>query len=353
MSEEKKKKKTSDILPLIAAGGIVLVFAIALVVHGMWPHYFGATVDDLEKVDLAQTPKAIAHDLPASTVRDKEVIVELRHTVIGYESAKFSWYESADQVSSMRLVAPHEHHEKGKKEGDDREQSRAGKLETYLPGVEHGTREWGLVRFEASESGDVSFRVKSILASSSHAPNPNFDKQVDAARQVLMAVAFDVPPKLSHKELADLLGAGYPLADVAKLDPTVDKRTGFRAIATQFPGAIQSSDDSMRIPVDHPMLRDMQFRWKTPWNGGVDRLAIEFHSLAAFADRRATFIACVETKTGGPGATRGSKSGFVFRADAGDAGIELDVTPTNFETTISHVDAKSIATMIQTIDACR
>jgi len=91
-------------------------------------------------------------------------------------------------------------------------------------------------------------------------PNPLFATQVEAARQVLVAVAFDIPPTVSKQELADTLGAGYPLAVIATVDPLAPQQSTVSALSAKLPAALVERD-GIRVPIDHTVVTEAMLRW--------------------------------------------------------------------------------------------
>jgi hypothetical protein len=160
--------------------------------------------------------------------------------------------------------------------------------------------EWGTVKFDLRDE-DISFHVV-------RKSNPIAARQVDAARQVLLEAAFGIPVRASKKELADVLGAGYPLADIGAIGPATSLDDARASILAKCPGALEEDRGmgyaSWTIPVDHPLLTSVRLHWSdksvSAWLDGnqalADCLGTELRALEvgtdAFARTLDTVAAC-------------------------------------------------------------
>lgn len=292
MAEKEKETRLEKVAPIAIPAVIVVVFAAVIVSINVWPHYFGATAENIANVDLAATPKALAKAMPASEARSDEVRVKFRHTVVGFEETRFYWEHASDHVSRMKIVPEREEEDgkKGKRERDTSPKSLEGRLASWVPGVDHGSYRWGPVKLAASDDGELSFTVESSF--DDHSVNSMFAKQVEAARQVIVATAFEIPPTLSAKELADALGSGYALADVAKIDVTLPKTQALAAIRAQFPASLVE-ESKVRVPIAFLGLRNVTIRWSS--SSRPPRL--EFSTTSALQGAVASLQTCVSAKT--------------------------------------------------------
>jgi hypothetical protein len=292
LGEKEKESRLEKVAPFAIPAVIILVITTVLVTVNVWPHYFGATAEDVANVELAATPKAFAKTIPQAQVRGDEVRVKLRHTVVGFEEARFYWEHSSDQVSRMKLVPEREKDDgkKGKLEHDTRPKSLEGRLANWAPGIDHGSYRWGPVKLAASDDGELSFTIEHA-SSDDHTVNSMFAKQAEAARQVIVATAFEIQPTLSAKEIADALGSGYPLAEVAKIDVTSRKAQALAAIQAQFPASIVE-ESKVRIPVAFPGVRNITIRLSSQ-----SRPRLEFSTTTALQNNVAPLQTCVNAKT--------------------------------------------------------
>ncbi len=311
----------------------------------------GATAEDLASVALDQTPKALARALPAADARRDEVNVELRHGVTSFEKATFRWNDSADHVSRISLHAAREEEEPHKKkEGSSAPRNLAGKLDDVLPGVtETGKREWGLVRFDASTNGDLSFEVNGSAAN--HQPNRLFARQVEAARQILVEVAFDVPHTVSKQELADTLGTGYPIKELAAINPAAPQADTVRALTSKLAAAIEEPE-GVSVPIDHVVVSSARLRWSAFRSRQFE---LSFRPRRSFKDHRAAFIACLESHTGAPALHDGPIAVVRFGAQPlVQRGIQINVTEDTVKTFTydAGADVPTFSALIGAMDAC-
>jgi hypothetical protein len=290
--------------------------------------------------------------LPAANERRTEVKVELRRGVTSFENATFSWNESPDHVSRIALHAAREEDPSShKKEGSNGPRNLAGKLDDVLPGVtDAGKREWGPVRFDASSDGDLRFEVKSSLGD--HQPNPLFARQVEAARQILVEVAFDVPPTASKQELADTLGTGYPIKELASVDPSAPRVDTVRALTSKLAAAVED-DEGVRVPIEHAVVSSARLRW-SPFRSR-SHFELSFRPRRSFKDRRAAFIACLEGHTGTPALHDGPIAVVRFGSEPlVRQGIQINVTEDTVETFTYDAGASvpTYSALIAAMDAC-
>ncbi len=350
MSEEKTEGPS-----FVAVVGLaVLLLAGALAIGELprlYRQHYAATPEDLARVALDTTPKGLAGTLHAAKEQRTEVKVELRPGITSFENATFRWDESPDHVSRISLHAVREEDEPhGKKEGTNAPRNLAGKLDDVLPGVsKEGHREWGPVRFDASSDGDLSFDVKSSL--NDHQPNPLFARQVEAARQILVEVAFDVPHTVSKQELADTLGTGYPIKELASIDPRAPQADSVRALTSKLAAAIEDSEGVL-VPIEHVVVSAAHLRW-SPFRSHFE---LSFRPRRSFKDHRAAFITCLEGHTGTPALHDGPIA--VVRFAPGDPlvvqGIQINVTADTVETFTYDAGASipTYSALIAAMDAC-
>lgn len=298
------------------AAGMTLAILAPIGVYEIYAHHFGATVDDIAKVDLAQPMSAVERQLPATHEHGSRIETRFRHAVPGFESAQIRFDDEVHCAYSIELERVHEKPHGDKKEGA--EVTLAQKLERVLPGVDaNGEWSWGAVTFRASES-ELMFKVKP------DASNPAFHVMVDAARQVLLAVAFDRPTPSPIADLQATLGVGYPLSAVSAIDWTQDFTSHESELRTRFPSGTSRSG-SLDIPVDHPAVRSVMLEWG---RGRLDRLRIKPRTTNAAP----TFGACASTKLPASARTRD------------DHEIRVDVAKSS---------TADLAATLAAIDACR
>jgi hypothetical protein len=152
--------------------------------------------------------------------------------------------------------------------------------------------------------------------------------RVDVARDVLLSIAFGVPCKHSDKEIADTLAMGYPIADVARTQPTLE------AMMAQFPGATHDTEllgnEGVTVPLMHPLVESVSLSWP------------------ALADYRlhVWFKIPRELKEQG-------LDGFAACIAKQPASSLLNVTAgEGLRTVASATDPKAFASLLQAIDVC-
>ena len=268
---------------LAIPAGITAAIIATVGGYELYEHQLGATVDDIAKVDLAQPMSAVERRLPATHEHGSRIETRFRHDVPGFESAEIRFDDGVNCAYSIELERAHEQERHGdKKEGA--EVSSQQKLERFLPGVDaNGEWSWGAITFRTSET-TLMFKVKP------DATAPAFHKVVDAARQVLLAVAFDRPTPTPIAELQATLGVGYPISTVSALDWTQDFESHQRELRERFPSAASRSH-SLDIPIDHPAVRSVMLEWGS--KGRLDRLRAKPRNAGAAPT---TFASCVNAK---------------------------------------------------------
>jgi hypothetical protein len=347
MAEE--KKGPSLVVIVVGTFAVLGVMIATPELFRMYELHRAATPENLARVALDQTPKNLARSLPASDDERTQVKVLLRPGV-SFTSATFSWSESPDHVSKISLRAAEQEERAQKKSGANVSRSLGPKLDDVLPGVDdRGEREWGAVTFKASAGGDLEFEVKAVAAENQ--PNRLFARQVEAARQILVEVAFGVPHTLSKEELADTLGTGYSIKELAAVDPTAPLIHAVRALTSKLPAAIEDRN-GVRVPIDHALVSSATLRW-SPFRSHFE---LSFRPRRSFKDRRAAFVACLEARTGAPALQDGPIA--VIRFAPGDPlvikGIQLNVTADTVETFTYDAgpDVPTYSALIAAMDAC-
>jgi hypothetical protein len=283
----------------------------------------GARVDDLARARLDVTPDQLAVALPASRVEHHhEVETHLRHDVPEFEEVSFTFCGQTQHVCGMRLERVKEREDNGKKAGHDDGLDR--RFAAQLANASENEMKRGNISFRLSPT-DLAFDVDRKKVDDARE-----DTEVAVARDVLLSIAFGSPPKHTDREIADALGTGYPVADVARASVTRDKQT-MDALLTQFPGSTLK-DKSIRIPLVHPLVEDVEPRWTTNWDTTALYLHVGFHMTKAYRDRRA-LAACI--------AKQPAADLLEVRDNYGLATVDESTDPKNF------------ASLLQAVDACR
>lgn len=344
MAEEKKTSTGRTLalgaLPLVVVAGIAAV-AVS------WHHVHGATPQQLMDEPLSRTPKQLARDLPSTELRGTTVRVDFRHGTAGpYERADFEW-------SSRATDAPYEMHLRPERHESNASAAEAlAGLRRHFHALENGEHKWGSVSVGVEEDGDVSFSIDRTL---NRKPNPLFDRQIEAAKEVVLNAAFDLPLKVSAREVADVLGSGYALSEVAQLDLSVPVESAAKTVTAKFPATLVSRSSEVEIPLDHPLMTKLQIAWNNQPSGSVRTLAL--YANEAYANSRQTLEACLEKKVGPPVVTvtdyAAGRKNYTFTFGA--AALSLELEDTVFDVTIvsNPLDRAAFAAMLQALDGCR
>ncbi len=343
MSSEEKEKKTDDgkggaIMGVL--GLLVVVGVVATILVG--PHVYGATPMQLMDEPLARSPKQFAHDLPLTSQRGSTVVVSFRKGAAGeYEKAEVEWGTgNSDAPQSMRIRA-----ERGAKIGDDIATVLKRRLRTFRD----GRYRWGPVTIRARDDGDVSWEVDRQVGGK---PNPLFDRQSEAARQLVLNAAFEIPLRLSDREIADALGTGYSPAALAKFDLGTTVENAAAAVRAAFPAMQPSGSSSFYVPLDHPLVEKVQLSWQNRAGGRMSSFSLS--TSPSYAGSRAALESCLEKKLGVPvtDVTDYAAGRKEYAFEVGKIRLRLRDTSLSVSAE-SPVDAASFAALFQTLDGCR
>jgi hypothetical protein len=344
--DEKKKKDRDWVTPLIM-GVIFIPVAGGALWEACGSHVYGTTPADLEAVSLEGTPKQLGKALSWTSVSSSSVRATFR---VGpgkpYRYAEFSWSSKEPNAPySMRLV-PHS-------EGHEEEEHGAQVLAAFtrrFHAASDGSWQWGTASIHVhSNDGAAELNVE---PSSRKKPNPLFDRQMDAARQVILEAAFGIPVRASDADLSELLGAPYHTADVGKIDPSMTIENVPAAMKTRFPGALHEYSDRWEIAVDQPLLRSVVLSWTNHRAGTLS--TVTFDVTTAYETSRDLLESCIATKVGPPTTKitdyAADKKNFVFAIGPlylvlERSGIDLSA-PTGW-------DAAAFAQVFDTLGGCK
>ena len=327
---------------IIITTGIVALFVGGPVFGALgWPYLHGATPAQILDEPLERSPKQLAKDLPASASDKTSARVNFKKGAAGeYERVDFDWASgTSDAPNAMRLRAEH-----GAK-GDDAKAA----LTRRLHALDDGRFRWGPVRIRADDDGDVRFSVDREIDGK---PNPLFERQVEAAKEVVLNAAFDLPLRVSDKELADVLGTGYSPAALATFDVETPVEKADAAVRVLAPAAIASGSSSWKVPLDHPLVTKVSLSWRNQANGRLS--GVYLTTSKQYAGRRAAFEQCVEKQLGPPAVDvtdyAGGRKDYKFRV--GSFSLRLSESSVDVSND-GRIDATSFATLFRALDACR
>ena len=307
---------------LVVGVALVVVVAAAFGVKA-WLSHAGATVDELATARLDVTASELAGALPSSRVEHDEVETHLRHDVPEIEEVTFTFGGSAKHVTGMKLERAEREEARKSRHGEELEQRFA----SLVPNADQNALKRKNIRIWVSPT-ELSFEVR---ARDEVIPS-HTDAQVAIARDLILSIAFGLASKHTDKEVADVLGTGYPVADViARAHPTRDMQTSMPELLAQFPGSTRG-DHNLRIPLVHPTVEDIEPIWRTRWTEHTPYLHVDFHMTSAFRGR-APLAACI--------AKQPAAELLEVREGYGLGTVDEATDPAAF------------ASLLQAVDACR
>ncbi len=198
--------------------------------------------------------------------------------------------------------------------------------------------------------GDARFGIKRTVDGK---PNPLFDRQLEAARQVLLNAAFGLPVSVSDAELADALGTGYAVAAVARSNVfALPIEQGLTFVPAHYPSATGAGSPLVAIPLDHPLIRAVKLRWENRPGGAIN--SVELQTTDAYEAARDTFATCLKPRLGAPNVEvsdyAAGKQNQIFTV--GGVTLKLDRTSISVRMR-GAADAAQWSMMFDAFDACR
>lgn len=280
MGEEKKKRDLVWIIPV--AGTLLPICFVAWELAGA--HVHGTTPAQIEALSLEGSPKKVARGLSSTDVEETSVRARFRVSAgKPYEYLFLSWSsKTATAPTSMRL-APAD------KVDEEHVAEITAALARRFHAIEGSSWRWGPVEITADGTGELRATVSDAET------NSLFERQMDAARQVLLEVAFGIPVHASDADLAELLGTGYKTADVGKIDPGTPVEDAPALIAARFPGSLHDTSTRWEIAVDHPLLRSVELHWSNHRGG---RMSVQLNADHAYAASREQLQSCLANAIG-------------------------------------------------------
>jgi hypothetical protein len=275
---------------LVAIGLVfAVVIALNLLVRG---GAFATSPDTLAKGSIAGTPQQVATSLSGDGF-DTNVAVRLRSDE--WERVGLVWDRDVpEHPTSFFFAAKHEG--PNPRVHDALDKALRGGLDPQ------GNWSWeGISLGLDPKSGQITASVRREHGAS--APNPLWKRQLVAAWKVALGAALGRPSGLAPEEARELLGAGYPFADLATLDPstTVDRAAG--VVQAKFPGSPASGPIGVDLYVatDHPFFQYAEVRWENAQ--GAPLSLLHFSASRLYTERREPFVACLQASLGEPQVT--------------------------------------------------
>jgi hypothetical protein len=292
---KKEKKEKFDWSDLIGVVPVVITFG--LLGGFLWEecghHVYGTTPAQIEALSLQGSPKQVAKGLSSTDVDSTRVKARFKSSAgKPYEYVELRWSsKNANAPSGMRLVPEHT-----KDEDDEHGSEVAAALTKRFHALpKDGSWRWGAVEISARKHGELE---ASIDATPHGRTNPLFDRQMDAARQILLEAAFGIPVHASDADLAELLGTGYKTADVGKIDPRTLIEDVPALMASRFPGSVHDSSSEWDVAVDHPLLKAIELRWTNRRGGHLSDVRLDVTE--AYPASRDALESCLANVLGAP-----------------------------------------------------
>jgi hypothetical protein len=293
VSEEKKKEAFDwsnllGVIPLLITVGVVCGFGWQECGH----YVYGTTPAQIAALSLEGSPRQVAKGLSLTDVDETRVRAKFRsHAGKPYEELDLRWdSKDASGPSEIRLTVEH-----ATKDDDEHAGEMARALSRRFHAQRNGQWRWGAVDISVHSHGDFSASVDPTPHGKTNAV---FERQMDAARQVLLEAAFGIPVHASDADLAELLGTGYKLADVGKIDPRTLIEDAPALIASRFPGSLHDSSSDWEIALDHPLLKAVTLQWSNRRGGRLSDVRLE--TSEAYASSRDALEACLANALGPP-----------------------------------------------------
>jgi hypothetical protein len=339
--DQAKNARSGWIGGAIIAGIFLAALGVPLFVEFAWPHLHGATPADLARLSLSGSPKAVGRAAPASEVSNGSVRIHMKAGVSEYERVDLDWpSEDTSAPNAMRLRP-----ENGAKQPDV-----AVALGRWLP-LHDGRYEWGAVSFRVDEpDGDARFGIRRTVDGK---PNTLFDRQLEAARQVLLNAAFGLPVTVSDAELADTLGTGYAVAAVARSNVfALPLEQGLPFVTAHYPTATGRGSSVLTIPLDHPLIRSVTLRWDNKPGGMIT--TVELQTTDAYAGARDLFATCLQPRLGAPNVEVSDYAAGKKNQSFKVSGVTLKLDPKTISVRMQGAADAAVWSMVfDAFDGCR
>jgi len=344
-TEKEKEKDRSDLISVLAVIGVMTPIAGIIAWEAGGQYVYGTTPAQVAAMSLEGTPKQIGKELARADVRESSVRSKFKvSSARPYDYVELSWSSKAPQApKSIRLHAEHSH-DKDEEHGAE----VVAALSRRFHAMHDGQWTWGRFSITAhKDSGEIDADVDPVW---NKKPNPLFERQMDAARQVVLEAAFGIPAHDSDAELAELLGTGYKTADVGKIDPQTTIEDAPNLFATRFPGAIHDSSTRWEVAVDHPLIKAVSFYWQNRRGGSMDNVNIEVDE--SYEASRDSLQACLANVLGPPQIKTtdyaAGKKNYVFGAGS----LVLTLDRTSMTLSSGGLDGASLSKIFDALAGC-
>ena len=350
-STELAYSKGSNIGCFLVAGTLLVPCVFALVA---WLHdRTGIAGTEPAKLATLETLDGTASDfaraLSASSSDATHASTRLHSD--RYQYLSFTWDDKQrDHPESFSITL---------RDGQSADAAARAKLASMLRGGldAQGSWRWDKVSIGVSPNGVVT-------AYSDATDHPQWKRQLDDAWRIVLSAVFGVGTPPGKREMLEAMGAGYPTADLAKIEMTTTVDEAAEKMRALFPGAIVTMQGEVEVvvAVDHPLFASAKLRWMNTRGATYDR--IDFSPLGgadAFEPKRRGLVLCMSKWLGGASAT---DEDFVHHIQSyawSLEGARVDVTRYALSISLSHTrtaapsddTGAAVSKAIAAIDGCR
>lgn len=338
----------------LAAFGVLLWIGESQVRSG-FHHFHGLTPADMTTVDIAGPPEAVVTRLQGATFQKAQrtafVSADFRTGQGGiYRDLQLGWRDTNAAPTSLSVTPA------------GTASSAPTELRARLDSVLHGgvdpNGQWRVngILFELDPDGGLIFQID---PKPNQKDNPRFVRQSQIALRVLAFAAFGEPLGVGDQEMRDTFGFGYPVRDLAKIDPATVVENAESATHAVFPGAAfedQRLGMVATIALDHPVVSFARMSWlpRDSAIGAGELRGIAFIPSDDFAKKTDAFTGCISKALGDPIRSSGVSGEVVLTFWIGEPTTGLVISPKSIELISTHVIAPAAwHTVVGALDACR
>jgi hypothetical protein len=333
---DRARRRSTNAITVAAFALVALAGVGVLVGPRIQRRHWGTTPQQLMDEPLPHDEAQVGRDLHLATIDPyhSQVTARLRTGVADpYTKVVYTFGALTDAPIEMRLVA------QGK--GLAARGARVRAALAHHVRLKDDAFSWGAIHVEVNPStAEVWFQVKPSTGVSATA------HQIDAARQLVLGAAFGLPTHMTAREIDDAIGAGYPTAEIGKLDLATTLPDAETLLKKRFPAMLHLSTVTFLVPLDHPIVRAVRLDWQDGPGGHLAH--VEPDVAHAYGAVRTRLEACLEKQLGPPEvAPDGKERTFVAGSLELRLGAALNIV-TRGDAITSGLDR-----VFRALDACR
>lgn len=334
--ELRYKTDWKDFLPLVYVGAILLAAILGGTTEVWRDPYYGIVPADIATLKIVDSPANVAKELQGADASESVVTARFRKGSAGpFDTLSLGWGKTTApksiSVTSKNGPIPPE---------------VAGRLGKILHGGFDG-KYWTFGPIVVTLRDDA----KSVGIAIAPDKNPLFERQAVVALRVLDAAVFGAPLGVSDDEMRAVFGGGYPIADLARLDPKTLVADADARMTTLFPGASQKAH-SYEFGLDHPMLAFAKVQWDDADEHGGRMRKIDFKLAVGAKGRRDAWVQCLAKSLGPAKSGTGGDAYWVYMTGRDDA--HFTVRPESADMDAYNLfPADAYAAIFSAVDTCR